>query len=264
MTIDEGAILELTAEGTAFVTLNRPAKKNAFDEIMIGALSNIFETLRVSDNVRLVVIRGAGDVFCAGGDLEWMKRQARHDFEDNEADSYELALMLNRLYHLPQITLALVEGAAFGGGTGLIAACDYAIATKDTKFCFSEVRMGLTPANISPYVIEAIGPRYARALFTTARQFDGEYAKQIGLIHEVVADKNEMAISEEAIARLAFSAAPGAVADTKHLINAVKNRQIDQHLMHETAKKMAHRRASDEGREGLNAFLEKRAPDWSK
>lgn len=264
MSVEDSALLELTAEGTAFVTLNRPAKKNAFDEIMIGALSNIFETLRVSDNVRLVVIRGAGDVFCAGGDLEWMKRQARHDFEDNEADSFELALMLNRLYHLPQITVALVEGAAFGGGTGIIAACDYAIATKSTKFCFSEVRMGLTPANISPYVIEAIGVKNARALFTTARQFDGEYAKQIGLIHEVVEDKNQLAISAEAIARLAYAAAPGAVTDTKTLIGAVKNRPIDQHLMHETAKKMAHRRASDEGREGLSAFLEKRAPNWSK
>jgi len=231
---------------------------------MIDELSSIFETLRVSDNVRLVVIRGAGDVFCAGGDLEWMKRQARHDFEDNEADSYELAVMLNRLYHLPQITLALVEGAAFGGGTGIIAACDYAIATKETKFCFSEVRVGLTPANISPYIIEAVGVRNARALFTTARQFNGEYAKEIGLIHEVVEDKNQMATSEEAIARLAFAAAPGAVADTKLLINSVKGRPIDHQLMRETAKKMAIRRSSDEGREGLTAFLEKRPPFWSK
>ncbi len=256
-------LLNVTEEGVAFVTLNRPEKRNAFDELMIAALSETFETLRSQDNIRIVFIRGAGHHFCAGADLEWMERQSRHDEEDNEKDAYELALMLNRLYELPQFTVALVEGGAYGGGLGLVAACDYAIATEKSHFCFSETRIGLIPATISPYVIEAIGVKNARALFASAMPFDAHYAKEIGLINEIALDEADFAKREERMADLAFCASPNAIAKTKELIEKVKNKAIDHHLMKETAKMIADARASDDGKEGLAAFLEKRKPSWA-
>lgn len=255
-------LLNLTEEGVAFVVLNRPEKRNAFDEIMIAALSDTFETIRANDNIRVVFIKGAGHHFCAGADLGWMERQARHDVEDNEADAMDLANMLNALYTLPQITVALVENGAYGGGLGLIAACDYAIATEKSHFCFSETRLGLVPATISPYVIEAIGVRNARAFFTTAMPFDAHTAKEIGLIQEIALDEADFAKREERIADLAFCVAPSAVAKTKETINLVKDRPIDNHLIKETAKIIAHARASADGKEGLHAFLEKRKPSW--
>lgn len=258
----EPVLLNITEEGVAFITLNRPSKRNAFDEIMIANLSEVFETLRASDNVRIVFIKGTGHNFCAGGDLEWMERQARHDIEDNEKDALDLALMLNRLYNLPQMTVALVEGGAYGGGLGLIACCDYAIATEKSHFCFSETRIGLVPATISPYVIEAIGVKNARGLFTSAMPFDAQYAKEIGLIQEIALDEADFAKREERLADLAFCASPQAIAKTKETIQMVKNKPIDNHLMKETAKIIAHARASDDGKEGLGAFLQKRKPNW--
>lgn len=259
----KSAILETTAEGVAFVTLNRPEKRNAFDEIMISELSDIFETLRASDNIRIVYIRGAGNNFCAGGDLGWMERAARHDIEDNEKDAMELAQMLNRLYNLPQFTVALVQGGAYGGALGILACCDYVVATENCHFCFSETRIGLIPATIAPYCVEAIGVRNARALFTSAMPFDAHHAHKIGLVHEIALDVSDLAKREERLADLAFCASPSAIAETKDLINLVKNKEIDSHLMHETAKRIAHRRASKDGQEGLNSFLQKRPPAWA-
>lgn len=256
-------LLEISPDGVAMVILNRPERKNAFDETMIEALSEVFETLRVSETVRIVFVKGAGTTFCAGADLAWMQRQARHDIAENQADAMALASMLNRLHSLPQFTVALVQGGAFGGGAGLIAACDYAVAIDGAKFCFSEVRLGLTPATISPYVIEAIGPRQARALFATAMPFDARRAFEFGLVQELAVDLNDLSKREERLADLAFTAAPGAVEASKQLVRDMVGQPIDGALMHETARRIATRRASDEGREGLAAFLEKRTPNWA-
>jgi methylglutaconyl-CoA hydratase len=175
-------LLSVTPGGTAVITLNRPDKHNAFNADVIATLSDMFETLRANtDEVRMVVLRGAGPSFSAGADLEWMKAAADWTHDDNEEDALGLARMLRRLHDLPQLTVALVQGAAMGGGAGLVAACDIAIAVKDTKFRFSEVRLGLTPATISPFVVRAIGPRWAKALFATGEGFDGEFAHKIGL-----------------------------------------------------------------------------------
>jgi methylglutaconyl-CoA hydratase len=256
-------LFDISPDGVAMVILNRPERKNAFDEGMVEALSDVFETLRVSETVRIVFIKGAGTTFCAGADLEWMQRQARHDMADNQADAFALATMLQRLYQLPQFTVALVQGGAFGGGAGLIAACDYAIAIDGAKFCFSEVRLGLTPATISPYVIEAIGPRQARALFATAMPFDARRAFELGLVQELAVDLNDLSKREERLADLAFTAAPGAVEASKKLVADVAGQPIDAALLHETARRIAERRASSEGQEGLAAFLEKRTPSWA-
>jgi methylglutaconyl-CoA hydratase len=263
MSDENPVLLDISPDGVAMVTLNRPERKNAFDEAMVEALSETFETLRVADNIRIVFVKGAGTTFCAGADLAWMERQARHDMADNQADAMALATMLNRLHQLPQFTCALVQGGAFGGGAGLIAACDYAVAIDGAKFCFSEVRLGLTPATISPYVIEAIGARQARALFATAMPFDARRAFELGLVQELAVDLNDLSKREERLADLAFTAAPGAVEAAKQLVRDVAGQPIDNGLMHETAQRIAQRRASDEGREGLAAFLEKRTPNWA-
>lgn len=262
--VSEPVLLHISPDGAAMVTLNRPEKKNAFDEEMIAALTDVFETLRGADGVRIVLLKGAGTTFCAGADLAWMQRQARHDIEDNEADALALAKMLLALYQLPQLTLALVQGGAFGGGAGLVAACDYAIAVSGARFCFSEVRLGLTPATISPFVVDAIGARQARALFATAMPFDAERALALGLVQEVAADLDDLAKREEKLADLAFAAAPEAVREAKQLVHDVAGKAIDLHLAHETAKRIAKRRASAEGREGVAAFLEKRPPAWTE
>lgn len=270
-------LLEVSAEGIAIITLNRPEKRNAFDELVIANLSEHFETLKGADHVRAVFIRGAGEAFCAGADIDWMRRGGERTESDNEEDALALARMLKHLYDLPQLTVALVHGAAMGGGAGLVAACDVAVSTKDAKYRFSEVRLGLTPATISPYVIEAVGPRLARALFATAEGFDGAFAEKAGLVQYVVDDEAGLLSMMEYLSDLAIAAAPGAVADSKALVRflvddatrsrnlgAVAGHIIDEHVMRETARRIAKRRASPEGREGLAAFLEKRKPEWSK
>src|SRR5690606_23980761 len=255
-------LLEVSPAGIAVVTLNRPAKRNAFDELVIANLSEHFETLKGADHVRAVFIRGAGESFCAGADIEWMKRGGERTEDDNEADALALARMLKHLHELPQLTVALVHGAALGGGAGIVAACDVAVAVKNASFRFSEVRLGLTPATISPYVVEAIGPRMARALFASAEGFDGEYAEKIGLVQYTVETEAELTSMMEHLSELAMAAAPGAVSDAKALVRHVQSHAIDEHLLKETARRIAKRRASSEGREGLKAFLEKRKPEW--
>lgn len=255
--------LKATRAGVAVVTMNRPEKHNAFNALVIDELADAFETLRGEDHLRMVILRGAGKSFSAGADLEWMKAAADYSRQENEDDAFALAEMLRKLYELPQMTLALVQGAAMGGGAGLVAACDVVVAMKSSTFRFSEVRLGLTPATISPYVIRAIGPRWAKALFVTGESFDAAYAEKMGLIQYTVADEAEMAEMEEYISGLMFDTAPGAVADAKELVHDVMAMPVDGHTSRETAKRIAARRASDEGREGLSAFLEKRKPDWA-
>lgn len=263
MTDPQPVLLDVTPGELAVVTINRPEKKNAFDRETINALSDIFDLLaKNTDEVRVVMLRGAGDTFSAGGDLNWMKNAAGYTREQNIEDAEALAGMLYKLFYLPQLTIALAKGAAMGGGSGLVAACDVAIAAKDTKFRFSEVKLGLTPATISPFVVRAIGPKWAKALFATAEGFDAQFAHMIGLVQYVVDTADELDDMAEYVAKLGFSAAPGAVADAKELVDDVAGHKIDHGLMHDLAKRIAHRRASDEGQEGLAAFLEKRKPSW--
>lgn len=254
--------LEISAEGVAVVLINRPERRNAFDEDVIDGLTTAFETLADQDGVRIVYVRGAGDIFCAGADIDWMRRQGQRTREDNEADAYDLARMFKALYDLPQLTVAMVKGAAIGGGAGLVAACDVAVALHGAQFRFSEVRLGLTPATISPYIIEAIGPRWAKALFASAIGFDAEHARDIGLVHYVEPDVEHFEKRAEAFANAAFASAPGAVEDAKQLVRDVTGAAIDTGLMRDTAKRIAWRRESAEGKEGLSAFLEKRKPHW--
>ncbi len=178
--------LDATRAGIAILTLNRPERHNAFNGTVIEELTDALETLEEQDTLRMVILRGAGKSFSAGADLEWMKAAQHWTREDNEADAMALAVMLRKLAELPQMTLALVHGAAMGGGAGLVAACDVAVAMQGTKFSFSEVKLGLTPATISPFVISAIGPRWAKALFITGERFDAAYAERIGLVKYVV------------------------------------------------------------------------------
>lgn len=255
-------LLDVSPEGIAVVTLNRPDKRNAFDELMISGLSDTFETLKGADHVRVVFLRGQGDAFCAGADLDWMRRAAEFTEQGNETDALALSRMLRHLQELPQLTVAVVHGAAMGGGAGLVAACDVAVAVKSTKFRFSEVRLGLTPATISPYVVEAIGARWAKALFATAEGFDGTFAERIGLVQYTVEDEAALRPMMEHLSDLAMAAAPGAVRDAKALVRFVDSHKIDDGLAKETARRIAARRTSAEGREGLAAFLEKRKPEW--
>jgi methylglutaconyl-CoA hydratase len=255
--------LDVSPDGVVAILLNRPAKRNAFNAEVIEELSDAFETISNNTEARLVLIRGAGPVFSAGADLEWMRAAADHTAHENEQDAFAMAEMLRKLYELPQVTLALVHGAAMAGACGIAAACDICIARKGTVFAFSEVKLGIIPATISPYVVNAIGPRWARALFVTAERFEAEFAKQIGLVHHVVDDEPAMEKLIEQYADHVFAASPAAIADAKDLVDDVLGLAIDSTLSHMTAKRLAHRRTSPQGKEGLAAFLEKRKASWA-
>jgi methylglutaconyl-CoA hydratase len=246
----------------AVLLLNRPHVKNAFNARMILALTEALETLAGAEGVRIVFVRGAGHAFCGGADLDWMRRAAGWSEAENRADAMELARMLHALHRLPMLTVALVEGPAFGGGAGLVCACDMAVATADAVFAFSETRLGLTPATISPYVVEAIGPRHARRLFALGGRIDAAEAHRIGMIDEIAATPDDLTARQEAIAAEAMFAAPGAVGDAKTLVRDVTGRPVDHALMEDTARRIAARRASPEGREGLAAFFDKRKAAW--
>ena len=256
--------IEATVEGAATVVLNRPDRKNAFDADLISAMDEAFETLRGAEGVRVVFLRGAGDTFSAGADLAWMREAVEQTEADNREDAHAMAVMMKRLWDLPALTVALIEGGAFGGGAGLAAICDLAVATQDAKFAFSEVRLGLIPAVISPYVVAAVGLRTARQLFATARVFDAAYAERIGLITEVVADAAGLTAAHDRIAAEIMACAPGALAEAKQLASDVFAREIDHDLLEMTAKRIAAVRVGEEGQEGVRAFLERRKPSWAQ
>lgn len=257
-------VIEGDGGSAATVLINRPAKRNAFSASVIRALAQAFETLRAQEHIRIVFVRGAGGVFCAGADLDWMREAAVLTEADNHADALELARMLKALHDLPALTVALVEGAAFGGGAGLAAACDLAIATADARFSFSEAKLGLTPATISPYVVAAVGPRVARGLFATARIFDAAEAERIGLVTSVVPDGAALEAERDRLKADIRACAPGAVNAAKRLVDLVAGRPVDHGLMEETARRIAKARVGDEGREGVAAFLERRKPRWAR
>ncbi|MEO7027234.1 MAG: enoyl-CoA hydratase-related protein [Caulobacteraceae bacterium] len=256
--------IDATPGGAASVIIDRAEKKNAFNAEVIGALSQAFETLRGADGVRVVFVRGAGGNFCAGADLDWMAAAGDLSEADNRDDAMAMATMLKHLHDLPMLTVALVEGAAFGGGAGLVAACDMAIATREARFAFSEVKLGLIAATISPYVIAAIGARRARCLFATARVFDAEHALAIGLVDEVVEDTEALGAARARIGGEIRACAPGAVTQSKRLVEAIAGRPIDHALMEDTARRIAHARVGEEGRAGVAAFLGRRPAPWAE
>jgi methylglutaconyl-CoA hydratase len=254
--------IEATVEGVATITINSPATKNAFDDQVIGALRQAFETMHGAEGVRIVFLEGEGGTFSAGANLDWMAAAADRTEDDNRQDALAMAAMLKTLWDIPALTVAVVRGGAFGGGAGLAAACDIAIAEEGAKFSFSEVRLGLVAATISPYVVRAIGPRNARALFATGRVFDAAYAERIGLVSEV-AKASEVEAVKARLAKEIMACAPGAVEDSKRLVDDVFGRPLDHHMMDLTAHRIAARRVSDEGQEGVRAFLARRKPSWT-
>ena len=255
------AIERSGAKATLF--LNRPERHNAFDDSLIGELDAALAELAADPAVRIVLLAGKGKSFSAGADLGWMKRMASYGAAENEADALALGDMLHRLDSLSKPTIAIVQGAAMGGGAGLVAACDIAIAAEDAQFAFSEARLGLIPAAISPYVLAAIGARAARRYFLTAERFDARQALALGLVSAVLPGAG-LAAEADRIADLLIANGPAAMAEAKRLIADVSGRPVDQALRAETARRIAERRASTEGREGVAAFLEKRKPSWVK
>jgi methylglutaconyl-CoA hydratase len=248
-------------DAVAFVTLNRPEVHNAFDETLIAEFTAALRCLGADDAVRAVVVAGAGASFCAGADLNWMKRMAGFSPAQNLADARALATMLATLNELPKPTIARVHGAAFGGGAGLVACCDIAIGTPDAVFAFSEARLGLIPATIGPYVVEAIGARAARRLFLTAERFTAAEACRLGLLHDLaVADAIDARVGE--LVGELLKAGPRAQAECKALLRAVAHRPIDAAVIADTAKRIASVRATPEGKEGVAAFLARRHAAW--
>ena len=256
-----GACDTTVRDAVATVTLTRPELHNAFDEALIAQLTATFVSLDDNPDVRVVVLAGEGRSFCAGADLNWMKRMAAFGHDENLRDAGALAAMLRALYALSKPTIARVHGAAYGGGVGLVAACDIALAVPEAAFALSEARLGLIPATIGPYVIEAIGARQARRYFLTAERFTAAEALRIGLVHEVVAADRLDARIGELVASLE-AAGPRAQLECKALIRGVAHRPIDDDVIAGTAEHIAAVRASPEGREGVAAFLGKRAAEW--
>jgi len=254
--------VDATPEGFVTVTINRRQKQNAFDSEVILALRETFETLGSQDGVRVVFLRGHGGVFSAGADLEWMREAIEHTEDDNRADAMDLAQMIKNLHDIPALTVALVEGGAYGGGVGLVAACDMAVASQDAVFALSEVKLGLVAAVISPYVVAAIGPRKARRLMATAETFGADVAREIGLVDEVVADGSALMVARDRIAAAQLACGPLAVAASKRLVDEVAGKHIDHGVLTHTAHVIAAARVSDEGQEGVRAFLERRKPSW--
>jgi methylglutaconyl-CoA hydratase len=244
------------------VTLNRPDKHNAFDDALILALTQTLRDLEANPGVRVVVLSGMGKSFSAGADLNWMKRISEYSQEQNFTDAMALAELMRTLHDLKKPTIARVHGAAYGGGVGLIACCDIAVASAAATFALSEVRIGLIPAVISPYVIAAIGERAARRYFLTGERFDAGEAYRIGLVHEYAVDDDKMDLTLNAIVEGLLSAGPGSQREAKALIEAIANRPISQALIEDTAQRIARVRVSAEGQEGLSAFLAKRSPNW--
>jgi methylglutaconyl-CoA hydratase len=255
-------LLDIDERGVATLRLNRPEVHNAFDDALIAQLDDALHHLERDPGVRVVVLAAEGPSFCAGADLQWMRRVAGYTEAQNVEDALKLARVLRRLDALPRPTVARVQGSAFGGGVGLIACCDVAVATRSAQFALSEVRLGLIPATVAPYVVAALGTRQARRYFTTGERFDAETARRLGLVHKVADGPALDQAVEELVAALLLGA-PGAQEAAKRLVADVAGRSLDEALLLETARRLARARVSAEGREGTAAFLEKRAPRWT-
>jgi len=256
-------LLTETDAGVGIVTLNRPDRHNAFDDETIAELADAMGRMTSDGAVRVVVISSTGKSFCAGADLNWMQRAAGYSLEENQRDAGALAEMLLSVSECPKPVIARVQGPAYGGGVGLVAACDIAVAAFDAKFALTEAKLGLIPAVIGPHVVAAIGERYARRYMLTAESFSAAEAYRIGLIHEMVADTDGLdgAIGEWVGAILKNG--PQALAEAKALIRSIANRPLETKVVDYTVERIAQVRVSAEGREGIAAFLQKRKPDWT-
>jgi methylglutaconyl-CoA hydratase len=249
------------AARVATVTLNRPDVRNAFNETAIAELALAFDELGRNDDVRAIVLAAIGPAFCAGGDLNWMKKMAGYTDAENLDDASKLADMLRTIYLCPKPVIARVQGDCYAGGMGLVAACDVAVAVDEANFCLSEVKLGLIPATISPYVIKAMGENAARRYFLTAERFSAAEAHRIGFVHELVAaDTLDAAVA--AIVKALLTNSPNAVREAKVLVRDIAGRPVDDALLADSATRIAAIRASAEGREGVASFLEKRKPSW--
>lgn len=254
--------LTVTVDGhVATVTLNRPDVRNAFNETVIAELTEAFHTLGSSTPVRAIVLTGNGPAFCAGADLNWMKKMACYSDEENRSDAMTLAEMLHTIWACPKPVIARVQGDTYAGGMGLVAACDIAVTAASANFCLSEAKLGLLPATISPYVIRAMGEQAARRYFITAERFDAAEALRLGFVHAVV-PLEELDAKVAAIAATLVNNSPNAVCESKRLVREVAGRVIDSSLLTDTADRIASVRASEEGQEGVRSFLEKRPPSW--
>lgn len=249
------------ADKVATVTLNRPDVRNAFNETTISELAITFDQLGRNELVRVIVLAANGPAFCAGADLNWMKKMAAYSQAENTADAASLADMLRTIYLCPKPVVAKVQGDCYAGGMGLVAACDVVLAAEEANFCLSEVKLGLIPATISPYVIKAMGENAARRYFLTAERFGAREAHRIGFAHEVV-PAAELDAQVALIVKALLSNSPHAVRQAKVLVREVAGQSVSDALVADTALRIAHIRASSEGREGVASFLEKRKPSW--
>jgi methylglutaconyl-CoA hydratase len=256
--------LQLTTTGqVATVTLNRPEVFNAFNEVAIEELADCVRVLGDRDELRVIVLAARGKCFSAGADLDWMRRMAELSYQANFDDAYRLAAMLRTIYTCPKPVIARVQGDAFGGGVGLISASDIAVAVESASFSLSEVKLGLIPATISPYVIRAIGARAARRYFVTAERFAAVEAHRIGLVH-IVATADQLDPTVQSIVAAISQNGPQAITKTKQLIHDIDGQLLSEEVLRDTAERIAQIRASAEAREGVRAFLEKRSPAWRK
>ncbi|HVL75668.1 MAG TPA: enoyl-CoA hydratase/isomerase family protein [Noviherbaspirillum sp.] len=259
--MDYQTLLLAIEDRVATVTLNRPDVRNAFNETTIAEITHVFRALGENAEVRAIVLAANGPAFCAGADLNWMKKMAGYSHDENRADAAQLAAMLRTIYTCPKPVLAKVQGDCYAGGMGLVAACDIAVATDAVNFCLSEVKLGLIPATISPYVIKAMGENASRRYFLTAERFSAQEAQRIGFVHQVVGvDALDTVCGE--IVKALVNNSPNAVKEAKRLVQDVAGRELSDALIADTAERIADIRSSEEGKEGVKSFLEKRKPNW--
>ena len=254
-------VQEIDEHGAARITLTRSEVHNAFNEALVAELTAALDGLAQDERARVVVLSAQGPSFSAGADLNWMKAMAGYSHPENLEDARRLARLMRALNDLPKPTVALVQGPAYGGGVGLVACCDIVIAVEEAKFCLSEVKLGLIPAVISPYVVSTIGEAAARRYFLTAEAFSAWEAQRLGLVHEVV-ERGGLETRGRQIVNALLQGGPTAQRAAKDLVFSVSGRRLDDGLVEETATRIAGLRASEEGREGIAAFLEKRKPNW--
>lgn len=257
----EAITVETDSRGLARITLNRPEVKNAMNAAMIAEIGEAIRGFGADEKVRAIVIAGAGDAFCAGADLAMMQKAAAFTEAENKKEARRLAELLHAVMISDKPVIALVHGACMGGAVGLVSACDIVIAAEDSFFALSEARLGLVPAMISPFVMQAIGPRQARRFFLTGERFDAETARRIGLAH-LTCLKTQLEGTLDGVLKNLLACGPAAQKEAKALIRAVAFRAIDDAVMDETVSWIARVRASAEGKEGVSAFLEKRKPNW--
>lgn len=259
---NEHVLLEMDHRGVARLTMNRPEVHNAFDDVIIAKLRAALTEVRENPAARVLVLQSAGKNFSAGADLNWMRSMADKNYQENVEDAGELGALMWELDQLPIPTIALVNGAAFGGAVGLVACCDMAVAEERASFCLSEVKIGLVPAVISPYVVRALGEPAARRYLLTAERFFAAEAHRLGLVDIVVAANSNLEAELEPLLSALLANSPAAIKACKNLIQHVSNQPLNHDVVAETARHIAAIRVSAEGQEGLSSFLEKRAPAW--